>query len=203
MSVHRAKFFIIILFLLSFIICQNEQDMSNYENLNEWEIIQETDVNLKWTNQNGFPVVRATAKMPFPIDSISKIIEDVKNYPNVFRRIHEIQILDKNIIHIMLDMPFLLSDRDYVIQYSKNKSKATWKFSFNAIDHERAPVIEKYVRLINAFGEWELRRTNENETLLVYTWNGELLGDFPEFALKRAWKTQGNEIIHWIKDALK
>ena len=57
MSVHRTKFFIIILFLSSFIICQNEPDMSSYENLNEWEIIQETDVNLKWTNQNGFPLV--------------------------------------------------------------------------------------------------------------------------------------------------
>ena len=202
MSIYRTKFFII-LFLSSFIICQNEQYMRSYENLNEWEIIQETDVNLKWTNQNGFPVVRATAKMPFPIDSISKIIEDVKNYPNVFKRIQEVQILDKNIIHIMLDMPFLLSDRDYVIQYSKNKSKATWKFSFNAIDHEGAPVTEKYIRLVNTFGEWKLSPTNENETLLVYTWNGELLGDFPEFALKRAWKTQGNEIIHWIKDALK
>ena len=160
MSVYRTKFFIIIFFLSNFIICQNEQYMSIYENLNEWEIIQETDVNLKWTNQNGFPVVRATAKMPFPIDSISKIIEDVKNYPNVFRRIHEIQILDKNIIHIMLDMPFLLSDRDYVIQYSKNKSEATWKFSFNAIDHEGAPVTEKYVRLINAFGKWAVSYTH-------------------------------------------
>ena len=76
MSVYKTKFFII-LFLSSFIICQNEQEMSNYKNLYEWEIIQETDVNLKWTNQNGFPVVRATAQMPFPIDSISKIIEDV------------------------------------------------------------------------------------------------------------------------------
>ena len=203
MSVYRTKFFIIIFFLSNFIICQNEQDMSNYENLNEWETIQETDVNLKWTNQNGFPIVKATAQMPFPIDSISKIIEDVKNYPNVFRRVHEVQILDKNIIHVMLDMPFLLSDRDYVIQYSKNKSKATWKFSFNAIDHESAPATEEYVRIINAFGKWELSPKNENETLLVYTWNGELLGDFPEFALRRAWKTQGNEIIHWIKDALK
>ena len=58
MSVHRTKFFIIILFLSGFIICQNEQDMSSYENLNEWETIQETDVNLKWTNQNGFPIVK-------------------------------------------------------------------------------------------------------------------------------------------------
>lgn len=203
MRIYRTKFFVIIFFLSNFIICQNEQDMSNYENLNEWETIQETDVNLQWTNQNGFPIVKATAQMPFAIDSISKIIEDVKNYPIVFRRVNEVQILDKNIIHVMLDMPFLLSDRDYVIQYSKNKSKATWQFSFNAIDHESAPATEKYVRLINAFGKWELSPTNENETLLVYTWNGQLLGDFPEFALKRAWKTQGNEIIHWIKDALK
>ena len=70
MSVYRTKFFIIIIFLSSFIICQNEQDMSSYKGLNEWESIQQTDVNLKWTNQNGFPVVRATAQMPSPIDSI-------------------------------------------------------------------------------------------------------------------------------------
>ena len=50
MSVFRTKFFIMILLLSSFIICQNEQDMISYENLNEWEIIQETDVNLKWNN---------------------------------------------------------------------------------------------------------------------------------------------------------
>ena len=92
MRVYKTKFFII-LFLSSFIICQNEQYMSSYENLNEWEIIQETDVNLKWTNQNGFPIVKAIAQMPFPIDSISKIIEDVKNYPNVFKRIHAVQII--------------------------------------------------------------------------------------------------------------
>ena len=86
-------------------------------------------------------------------------------------------------------------------QYKAVGAKIVHKASdiFKAI----APVTEKYVRLINAFGKWELSPTNENETLLVYTWNGELLGDFPEFALKRAWKTQGNEIIHWIKDALK
>ena len=65
MSVHRAKFFIIIFFLSNFIICQNEQVMSYYENLNEWETIQETDVNLKWTNQNGFPIVKLQHRCHF------------------------------------------------------------------------------------------------------------------------------------------
>ena len=40
------------------------------------------------------------------------------------------------------------------------------------------------------------------ETELIYTWNGELLGDFPNFALTRAWQEQGNEVMGWLKEAL-
>ena len=61
----------------------------------------------------------------------------------------------------------------------------------------------KYVRLVNAAGRWVLTPKNNKNTLVSYTWNGELLGDFPKFALERAWKMQGNEIIHWITDALE
>ena len=141
--------------------------------------------------------------LPYAIDSISKVIEDVENYPDIFKRVHNVQILDKNMVRIMLDMPLFLSNRDYVIQYKKNKKITKWEFSFNAIAHKNAPIDKNYVRLINAAGKWELYPKTKNETLLSYTWNGELLGDFPDFALKRAWKTQGNEIIHWITNALK
>ena len=56
---------------------------------------------------------------------------------------------------------------------------------------------------MNAAGKWKLVPKNKNETSVSYIWNGELLGDFPSFALERAWKTQGNEIIHWLNDALE
>ncbi len=49
----------------------------------------------------------------------------------------------------------------------------------------------------------ETNAGKQKNTLVSYTWNGELLGDFPKFALERAWETQGNEIIHWIADALE
>ena len=51
-------------------------------------------------------------------------------------------------------------------------------------------------------GEWLIKPISNNETAIAYTWNGELLGDFPSWALPRAWKTQGNEIIDWLNEAL-
>ena len=146
---------------------------------------------------------RVSTLLPYAIDSISKIIEDVENYPDIFKRVHNVQILEKDMVRIMLDMPLFLSNRDYVIKYKKNKKITKWEFSFNAVTHKNAPIDKNYVRLINAAGKWELYPKTKNETLLSYTWNGELLGDFPDFALKRAWKTQGNEIIQWITNALK
>jgi len=100
-------------------------------------------------------------------------------------------------------MPFLLSDRDYVIKYKKNKTQDNWEFTFRAVKHTNAPLEKDYVRLVNAAGKWKLISKDDNQTLVSYTWNGELLGEFPNFALERAWKTQGNEIIHWINDALE
>ena len=32
--------------------------------------------------------------------------------------------------------------------------------------------------------------------------NGELLGNFPDFALHRAWITQGTEVLNWLDQAL-
>jgi hypothetical protein len=44
---------------------------------------------------------------------------------------------------------------------------------------------------------------DDKNTEVTYTWNGELLGDFPNWALTRAWETQGEEVLTWLKDALK
>ena len=85
----------------------------------------------------------------------------------------------------------------------KYKTPDNWEFSFRAVKHINAPLEKDHIRLVNAAGKWKLISKGDNQTSVSYTWNGELLGDFPDFALKRAWKTQGNEIIHWITNALK
>ena len=195
-----------ILFLIALISMLSTIDaevrLDSIEYARDWNIIQKNKIEIKWTTYNGYPICQTSSVLPFSIQSISSIIEDVKNYPRVFRRIHKTNILEKNIIHVMLDMPFLLADRDYVIKYEKSKLQNEWEFTFKAVQHKNAPLDKDYVRLINAAGKWKLISIDDNETSVSYIWNGELLGDFPNFALERAWKTQGNEIIHWINDAL-
>ena len=61
---------------------------------------------------------------------------------------------------------------------------------------------KKYVRLVNSIGEWRITHLESNKTEITYTWNGELLGDFPDWALSRAWKQQGLEVITWIQEAV-
>jgi hypothetical protein len=41
-----------------------------------------------------------------------------------------------------------------------------------------------------------------NKTKVIYAWNGELLGNFPDFALTRAWVTQGTEVLNWLDEEL-
>lgn len=186
-----------------FSVVAAEIRLDNIDSIKNWSIIQKKVIQIRWTDYEGYPICQTTSVLPFSMESISSIIEDVENYPSVFKRIHKTNTLEKDIVHVMLDMPLFLSNRDYVIQYIKSKNQNTWEFTFNAVKHIDAPEKNNYVRLVNAAGKWKLVPKNKNETTVSYTWNGELLGDFPSFALERAWKTQGNEIIHWLSDALE
>ena len=199
----KKNIFILIVLSSVFSTIDAEIKLDSIESVTDWNIIQKNEIEIRWTTYDSYPICQTTSILPFSIESISSIIEDVSNYPKVFKRIHKTNILEKDIIHVMLDMPFLLSDRDYVIKYKKNKTPDNWEFTFSPVKHINAPLNKKYVRLVNAAGKWKLISKGDNQTSVSYTWNGELLGDFPNFALERAWKTQGNEIIHWINDALE
>jgi len=199
----KKNLYITIILIGMFSVVAAEIRLDNIDSIKNWSIIQKKVIQIRWTDYEGYPICQTTSVLPFSMESISSIIEDVENYPSVFKRIHKTNTLEKDIVHVMLDMPLFLSNRDYVIQYIKSKNQNTWEFTFNAVAHIDAPEKNNYVRLVNAAGKWKLVPKNKNETTVSYTWNGELLGDFPSFALERAWKTQGNEIIHWLSDALE
>ena len=199
----KKNLYITIILIGMFSVVAAEIRLDNIDSIKNWSIIQKKVIQIRWTDYEGYPICQTTSVLPFSMESISSIIEDVENYPSVFKRILKTNTLEKDIVHVMLDMPLFLSNRDYVIQYIKSKNQNTWEFTFNAVKHIDAPEKNNYVRLVNAAGQWKLVPKNKNETTVSYTWNGELLGDFPSFALERAWKTQGNEIIHWLNDALE
>tara|TARA_B100001013_G_scaffold343628_1_gene271759 strand:+ start:6915 stop:7511 length:597 start_codon:yes stop_codon:yes gene_type:complete len=173
------------------------------DHLNNWNILQESDVWVGWTMKDDIQWCQAEKVLPFDIKKIASIIEDKGNYPNVFKRIEDTAILDADVVHISLDMPFPFSGRDYIVRYVSNITDNEYTYTFTAYDEIKVPERKNYVRLINAGGRWNVTTLEKGKTKVTYTWNGELRGDFPNWALERAWKVQGTEVMNWLYKALK
>ena len=88
------------------------------------------------------------------------------------------------------------------LECSSEKGEDIWKFSFYAVDHPKGILKPGVVRLDNAAGIWILKGLPNNKTMVTYAWHGELLGNFPDFGLNKAWITQGTEVLTWLDKAL-
>jgi len=166
-----------------------------------WEILQDYPIWIGWTDYGKFQWCKASSTIPTSIAKVQNIIEDKENYPQVFKRIEKTTIFPDETVYIVLDMPFPFYGRDYVVSYTKLQEENDIVYRFTAVEDSNIPVHEDYVRLIHAAGEWRLHSLDSSSTEVTYVWNGELLGDFPDWALTRAWETQGREVLTWLKDA--
>ncbi len=196
------KYLLSIFFMLnySFMAMEYELPSSSVEN---WEILHDDKIWVGWKNDGSIDWCRTKAIIDAPIIQVQQLIENKIDYPNVFKRIKKTKIITDEIVYIALDMPFPFSNRDYIVKYVHENEDTDLLYSYHSVLHDEVPEFHGYVRLINSTGQWRLKTINENKTEITYTWNGELLGDFPDWALSRAWKQQGLEVIDWLKDALE
>jgi len=169
----------------------------------EWNIIQNDEIWIGCTDYGDLQWCRAKSTLNAPMEKISTIIEDKANYPAVFKRVESVTIITDEIVHIVLDMPFPFYGRDYIVSYTQYEENGDSIYRFQSVKNSGIPVHEDYVRLVNAAGEWRLHSLDTENTVVTYTWNGELLGDFPDWALTRAWRTQGDEVLNWLKEAVQ
>ena len=173
------------------------------ENLENWEILMDDKIWIGCEHSGEFDWCRAKSTLEAPISDIRRIIEDKVNYSDIFKRIETTKMITDEIVYIALDMPFPFAGRDYVVKYIQEKVDDEFIYRFYAIIHPEAPLYSKYVRLIHASGGWRLKSLDSTKTEIIYTWNGELLGDFPNWALTRAWKQQGLEVMTWLEKAVE
>tara|TARA_Y100000590_G_C15589648_1_gene965537 strand:+ start:664 stop:1254 length:591 start_codon:yes stop_codon:yes gene_type:complete len=177
-------------------------DLRKISDLNDWKKLQEKPVKIEWQEYQGFPISKAEMVLDYDINLIAGVIQDLNNYPKIFKRVTKTHHIESNIVQIVLDMPFPFSGRDYIIKYTTEKGKNKWIFSFYSVDFPTIKPEGDHVRLPNAAGVWILNTTENNSTKVTYAWNGELLGNFPDFGLERAWVTQGTEVLNWLNESL-
>ena len=177
-------------------------DLHGIELLSNWEILKDETIQISWQNYQGFPVSKAETILNHSIKDVSFAIQDLDHYPEIFDRVTQTIRLEKDVIQIVLDMPFPFDGRDYIVKYSIENQDNYWVFAYSSVEHPKGRLEQDHVRLPNAGGIWILEKVNESQTKIVYAWNGELLGNFPDIALTRAWVTQGTEVLNWLDEFL-
>ena len=177
-------------------------DLHGIEIMTGWENLQSGAVSISWCTYDDFPISRAETVLNHSIDKISMAIQDLDHYPDIFDRVTKTNRLGTDVVQIVLDMPFPFDGRDYIVKYNIENRDDRWVFVFTAVAHPKGILNPDHVRLPNAAGIWILTALEPNKTKVIYAWNGELLGNFPDFGLTRAWVTQGTEVLNWLDEEL-
>ena len=178
--------------------------LSEINQIKNWKLLQDNAVKIEWAAYKNYRISKAEMIFNHNINSISSKIENIEDYPNIFERVTATKRLDVDIIQVILSLPFPFSGRDYVIKYKKEilEGDDSWVFIFDSVTHPDARLKPGHVRLPDATGIWILKPISSNITKVIYAWNGELLGNFPEMGLQRAWMTQGTEVLIWLEKSL-
>ena len=191
---------IIILILFTFILPIVKIPPQDIEG---WKILNEKEPWVGYVEYENFPWCRAMDIFPYSINEIEQFIGKFDTYSNTFSRMIDSDLVDTNIVYLRVDYPFFLSDRDYLVKYSRLTDNKDVYYKWIAEVHPEVPEYDNVVRLINAGGEWALKYISDNSTKVSYSWNGELRGDFPSFSLNSAWNKAGTEIINELRYAIE
>ena len=191
---------IIILILFTFILPIVKIPPQDIEG---WKILNEKEPWVGYVEYENFPWCRATDIFPYSINEIEQFIGKFDTYSNTFSRMIDSDLVDTNVVYLRVDYPFFLSDRDYLVKYSRLTDNKDVYYKWIAEVHPEVPEYDNVVRLINAGGEWALKYISDNSTKVSYSWNGELRGDFPSFSLNSAWNKAGTEIINELRHAIE
>ena len=71
-------------------------DLSNIQDLTNWEKIQDEPVKIEWTKHKGFPISRSEIILDHPIDRVFNTIQSLESYPEIFHRVEAQDIANSN-----------------------------------------------------------------------------------------------------------
>jgi len=167
-----------------------------------WNILQEDEIWIGYV-ETDFPWCKASIDLPFSIDEILVVIENVDDYHKILDSVIYSKKDVNDIAHIRINYPFPFTDREYIVKFEIINDDNDIIYAFGTNESLNKDIDPNYIRLINAKGEWRLSPINKNLTQVSYTWNGELRGGFPNWSLSKAWMRHGNEVVGNLRDKLK
>ena len=159
-----------------------------------WEVLTNKPVTVECATVDGQPWCRSHGLVQAPIEQVDGALRNMAANAHLFESVLSINVLAEDTLHIPLDYPAPLDDRDYVAKYVYAVDGETRTFRWTPVIHPGAPESDAAVRLPNFAGEWRLMPQGTG-TAVRYTWQAEINGSFPSFGYSQAWKKAGHEAL--------
>ncbi len=174
----------------------------------------QTDMELR---KNGYKVteesnsslkkLKIVSTMNGTIKKAKKVILDIANYKNFMPNIKSSEIFDKKdgclLTYTIMNAP-IISNRDYVLKVcSKKIDNNNFKVYWDTIKDERYPVKKKNVRVTENNGYWLIKKVNDKQIEVTYSFAINPKASAPNFMINRANKATIVKIIKSIEKEIK
>lgn len=159
-----------------------------------WETLGTSPVKVQCARVSGVPWCRSTGVVGAPIDQVYDALLNMAYNAALFDSVVTIEVVAEDTLHVVLDYPAPLDDRDYVARYTYRIEGENRVVRWVPVVSAAAPETSAAVRLPRFAGEWRLE-PREGATWVRYTWHAEINGSFPTFGYNTAWKRSGFEAL--------
>lgn len=168
-----------------------------------WTTLLEQPVLVECTGEKGpEPFCRATARFAGATPLLASTLADMPDHSEKFESIVSVVRVEPDTMHVVMDFPWPLADRDYVARYVRtDRPDGGMTLAWTSVAHAKAPPTDDVVRLENFSGSWALTPLPDGRTEVVYTWHALYGGALPDQALNTARKKTGQEALKDLASA--
>jgi hypothetical protein len=95
----------------------------------QWtDVLQSANPRIECATVGTEPWCRSIGLVALPIEKVAATLENMAAHQELFESIVSIRVLTPDTMHITLDYPFPLWDRDYVAKYTRSNDGGVWRY---------------------------------------------------------------------------
>jgi hypothetical protein len=145
-----------------------------------------------------------------PIEVIREVFRDIPSFTQWYGFCKEIKLLkhdteNHRVIYFVLKTMGPVKDRDFVMDVNDTMDTKAGKFiiTMNALKEVLVPVQDKYVRMTDVTGMYDMTRMDNEKTEVVYTVKADPAGHIPAFISNLMQKDQPFLSLQGLREMVK
>jgi len=164
-----------------------------------WSDLSDAPVHIECTMDGTKPYCRSTGVIGTDVDTATSHFRDLDKYVDRMGAITAVTRLQPDVLHVVMDYPFPITDRDYVAKFTyRDDPDGSHVFAWSPVTDPQAPDDGSTVRLTWLDGEWRFQADGSN-TRVTYVWEADPGGSLPDVGTVR--KKAGYLALHDIAAA--